>query len=127
MSRLGLGFISLACVLVLLVSGSWAQDDKKKEDPKPAAPAPRLKGQLPPNYRALGLTEQQKQAVYKIQDDYDVKLAALEEQIKKLKIEEKQAIDKVLTEAQRARLKEILKEKSGLDTGSEAKPKSEKP
>ena len=75
----------------------------------------------------LGLTEAQKQAVYKVQNDFDAKLAALEEQIKKLKIEERQAIDKLLTDAQRARLKEIIKEKSGLDSPSDKPSTSGKP
>jgi Spy/CpxP family protein refolding chaperone len=103
-------------VLTYLVSTTTAQD---KEDPKPQ---PRLKGTLPMNFRLLGLSEEQKQQIYKIQNDFDAKLAALEEQIKKVKVEERQAIEKVLTDAQRARLKEILKEKSGVgESGSESK------
>lgn len=117
-----LALLAAVAAVCLLTIGSPAQDTKKDDKPTPP-PAPRLKGQLPQNYRLLGLTEEQKQAVYKIQGEYDVKLAALEEQIKKLKVEERQAIDKVLTDAQRARLKEIIKEKIGADTGTE-KPAS---
>mgnify|MGYP000707666372 CR=1 FL=1 len=47
---------------------------------------------------------------------------ALEAQIKKLRQDEKADLMKVLTDAQRARLKEILKEKSGVgESGSESK------
>lgn len=96
-----------------------------QDEPKPQA---KLRGTLPPNFRLLGLTEEQKQQIYRIQNDYDAKIAALEAQIKKLKTEERQAIEKVLTDAQRARLREILKEKGGIvDGGAESKGGDGKP
>lgn len=95
-----------------------------QDEPKPQ---PKLRGTLPPNFRLLGLTEEQKQQIYRIQNDFDAKIAALEAQIKKLKAEEKQAIEKVLTEAQRARLREILKEKGIIDGGAEGKGGDGKP
>jgi hypothetical protein len=106
-------------MLSLMAAGGQAFDDT--EVPKVE---PKLRGVLPPNFRLLGLTEEQKQQIYKIQNDFNAKIAALEAQIKKLKAEERLAIEKVLTEAQRARLKEILREKTGLDTPGEQKPDS---
>lgn len=94
----------------------WPVASRGQDEPKPPA---KLRGTLPPNYRLLGLTEDQKQQIYRIQNDFDAKIAALEAQIKKLKAEEKQAIEKVLTEAQRARLREILKEKGIIEGGPE--------
>jgi hypothetical protein len=94
--------------IALLVAGDlgWAQEgkDTKKEE----APPQRLRGQLPPNYRKLGLSDEQVQKIYRIQADFQVKVKELEEQIKKLKSQEKSEIEKVLTKAQRDRLKEII-------------------
>lgn len=108
----------LALVVVGLVLGSgwvWAQDakDPKKEEP----PTQRLRGQLPANYKKLGLNDDQVQKIYRIQADYQGKVKELEDQIKKLKTQEKGDIEKVLTKAQRERLKEILtgEEKKGDD------------
>ena len=92
--------------LALLTAGGSLGQDKKTGDDKKEPPA-KLKGQLPPNWKKLGLTEDQVQKVYKVQADYDSKVEALQEQIKKLRQEEKGDLIKVLTDAQKSRLKEI--------------------
>jgi hypothetical protein len=46
-----------------------------------------------------------------IQADYDAKFEELEAQMKKLKLQEKQDIEKQLTDAQKGRLKELINEK----------------
>jgi hypothetical protein len=107
-------------VVGLLLGGGWlwAQDNKEsKELKKEEPPAQRLRGQLPANYKKLGLSDEQIQKIYRIQADYQTKVRELEDQIKKLKIQEKSEIEKVLTKAQRERLKEILtgEEKKGDD------------
>jgi hypothetical protein len=106
--------LTLFAAVALLLGGLLiAQGKPQIPADKPGDPPPRLKGQLPPNFRKLGLSEEQVQRIYRIQADYDAKYEALEAQIKKLKIQERQDIEKVLTDAQRARLKEILKERDG--------------
>jgi len=70
--------------------------------------AAKLKGYLPPNYGKLGLSDEQKQKVYKIQGDYNQKTADLEKQLKALKEQEKSDLLKVLSEGQKAKLKELL-------------------
>lgn len=101
-------------VVVLAVSllvGGWSLGDDKKDDAKKDAPPPKLKGQLPANWKKLGLAEDQVQKVYKVQNDYRAKIDALEEKIKQTKSEEKTEMMKVLTDAQKARLKEISESK----------------
>jgi Spy/CpxP family protein refolding chaperone len=112
MSRCRLMFAVI--VMALFLGGGSLGQDKKTDDKKD--PPTKLKGQLPPNWKKLGLTDAQVQQVYKIQADYDVKINALQEQIKKLKGEEKGELMKVLTEAQKARLKEITEGKGGEST-----------
>jgi hypothetical protein len=99
---------------LLIGGGLYGQD--KKDDPV------KVKGVLPANWGKLGLSDEQKQKIYKVQADFDQKLAALEKQIKELKAQEKTEMEKVLTDAQKARLKEILLEKvPGLDKKPEEK------
>ena len=57
--------------------GGWlhGEDAKDKDTPK-------LKGQLPANWGKLGLTDEQKQKVYKVQAEFKEKIADLEKQLK---------------------------------------------
>jgi hypothetical protein len=107
-------YVTYALFVGLVLGGmSFAQDSKKgatKDDTRPSA---RLRGQLPPNYRQLGLSEEQRQSIYKIQNEFSDKIEDLEKQIEKLKTERGRAYVKVLTKAQKDRLDEIQKGKSG--------------
>src|SRR5262245_40015331 len=111
-----------ALLLAFLVSdGLHGQDkkDDKKDDKK-------LTGKLPTHWPKLGLTDEQKQKVYKIQSEYGDKIAALEKQVKDLKSHEKSDMEKILTEGQKTRLKEILLDKAGLDTKKDDKKDDKK-
>ena len=88
---------------VMVASGSFG-DDKDKT-------AAKVKGTLPANWAKLGLSDEQKQKVYSAQAEYRGKIAELETKIKELRKQEKEEMDKVLTDAQKARLKELLLEK----------------
>jgi hypothetical protein len=88
-------------VIVLLVGGLLVSGLLLAQDP------PKLKGFLPPNFGKLGLSEEQKQQIYKLQADYDTKYTDLENQLKKLRAEERAALEKVLTETQRAKRREL--------------------
>jgi hypothetical protein len=96
-------------VLVLAMMGAAYSQD-----------TPKFRGQLPANFGKLGLTDVQKQDVYKIRSDYKGKISQLEAQIKKLKAEEKESLEKVLTPEQLKRLKEI---RSGEKSTEKPKPK----
>jgi len=94
--------VFLVVAIALLAGGVLHGQDKKDDAPV------KLKGQLPPNWGKLGLTDEQKQKVYKVQADFDQKKAALEKQLKDLKSQERGEMEKVLSDAQKARLKELL-------------------
>ncbi len=61
----------------------------------------KIKGRLPPGFAKLGLSDEQKQKIYKIQAEYEAKIEALEAQIKKLREEERAQIFGVLTPQQK--------------------------
>jgi len=94
-SRAVLGMFAVLLLTCGFLSGADTKDTK-------------IKGQLPPNWGKLGLTDEQKQKVYKIQADYRDKIADLEKQIKDLEDKRKADMEKVLTDEQKKRLREIL-------------------
>jgi len=105
----------LTVLLVAFLIGGWSiGDDKKTTDDKKDPPA-KLRGMLPANWGKLGLTDEQKQKVYKVQKDYGEKIDKLEAEIKKIDDEMKAERYKILTDAQKARLKEILSKEPGGD------------
>ena len=107
MVRLG-GIVLVAFAVLLVVGGSPGQDTK-------------IKGVLPANWGKLGLSDEQKQKVYKVQADYVDQINKLEAQVKDLKAKEKTEMEKVLTDAQKARLKEIILGKLGEEKKDEKK------
>ena len=88
-----LGFAILG--LVLMVGVGATQDTKKDKN----------KGFLPPGWKDLDLSADQKDKAYKILNDYKLKLNDLNDSIKKLKTEEKGELAKILTDAQKDKLK----------------------
>src|SRR5580704_12479624 len=92
-------------LFALAFSFAWSADDPKK--PSDDKKDPVAKGTLPANWRKLGLTDDQVKKVYKIQTDYRTKIDTLTEQLKELKKKEMTEMETVLTDAQKARLKEI--------------------
>ena len=114
----------LACLVgVALVAGALVAGDTPKADDKTPAP----KGQLPAGWKKLGLTDEQTKAIYKIQGDYRPKIEELEQKIKDLRAEELVKEVAVLTDAQKARLKEIAEEKIPLDPPKKDDPKKDDP
>src|SRR5262252_388712 len=90
----------LAGGLLLDGSGSRAADEPKQ-------PA-KFRGQLYAKWKELGLTDEQKQKIYKIQSEYRARIDELERKAKELRAEERVKAQDVLTPAQKARLKELL-------------------
>ena len=76
---------------------------------------PKAKGQLPQNWKQLGLTDKQIQDVYKVQAKYNEDIDKLEAQIKDFKAKMSKERSEILTPEQKKRLEEILKSKSGTD------------
>lgn len=108
--------VGLGLTFCTLVSG-----DDKKDGPKP-------KGQLPQNWRKLGLDDSQVTKIYSIQAEYRGKIQPLEKQIADLKEKQLSEMQAVLTTAQKARLREILSGKGPKDNEptKEKKPEKEK-
>ena len=95
-------------IVVFAASGFLFGDDKdSKSDTKVVK-----QGALPANYSKLGLSDDQKKKVREIRSEYNSKIADLEERIKDLRKKERLAMEDVLTDTQRARLKELVLEKA---------------
>jgi Spy/CpxP family protein refolding chaperone len=102
MSRLRV--VLLLFALVGLCS-PWVEGQDK---PRDREPAPRMRGQLPQNWGKLGLTDEQKQKVYKVQNEFRPKIEALQRQISELRDQERKELETVLTADQKKRLREIV-------------------
>jgi hypothetical protein len=69
---------------------------------------PRHPRQLPKNWKKLGLSDEQIKDAYKILSKYGTQIDQLKQKAKDLEKEEKGELDKILTSAQKDRLREIL-------------------
>lgn len=90
-----------------------------------ADPPTVFRGVLPANWKMLGLSDEQKQQVYKVQANYRPKIEELEGQIRDLKAKEKKDLEALLTPAQKDRLREILKDKAPTDEPKPETPKTD--
>jgi Spy/CpxP family protein refolding chaperone len=99
---------SLSAFIVMQVS--TAQDPKPgtKEEPKTKA-----KGQLPMYWGQIGLSDEQKQKVYTIQNKHNEEIDKLEAQIKAIKEKMAKERGEVLTADQKKKLEDIIKSKTG--------------
>jgi hypothetical protein len=128
-----LAALSVFALALGLILGGWLQgqdktqppDTKKTGDTK--VDEPKLKGQLPPGYKKLGLSDEQVQAIYKKQADYHAKIEEHQKAITALKAELKVEEEKVLTKAQKDRLKELRDKDSTKDTPDKDKDKDKAP
>lgn len=98
--------------------------------PKPSAKAKpvaaeedvesKVKGRLPAYYKDI-VDAKQKDEIYKVQSDFNAKIDALEEQVKKLISDRDAAVEKVLSAEQKDKLK-----KAKDDAGAKKKKKPAK-
>jgi len=104
-------FTLIGVVAITLVASGWLfGDDQEKKDAKVVK-----QGALPANYGKLGLSDDQKKKIREVQSEYRAKIQDLEEQIKVLRKKERLAMEDILTDAQRARLRELLLERAPSD------------
>ncbi len=94
-------------VVALLTSGFLMGEDKKAEDKKTEKEPVVVKSQLPRYFKQLGLSDAQRKDIYKIRGKYQEKIEELQRQIAALKEQEKTDLDNILSDAQKARLKEL--------------------
>jgi hypothetical protein len=117
-----------ALAVGLLAGGFLMGDDKKPDEP-----ATKLKGKLPAHFKKLGLSDQQTQQIFKIEAGYVDKIEALQKQLADMKKAEHQEIDNVLTDEQKAHLKELLtadvgsKDKTTVEVKDKAEVKDKQP
>lgn len=106
MSRVGL-LVLLGVLFVL--SGGVVGQEGKKDDPKAKKDPPaKVKGFLPMNWGKIGLSDEQKQNIYKIQNKYGEEIDKLDAKIKELKATRDKEMKTVLTTDQKKKLEEIL-------------------
>jgi Spy/CpxP family protein refolding chaperone len=105
------------CVLLVGVaslSGTLAGQEPKKDEPKAKQdikkdePSAKVKGILPMNWGKIGLTDDQKQQIYRIQGKYNDEIDKLDAKIKELKATRDKEMKAVLTDDQKKRLEAIL-------------------
>lgn len=131
------GLLALALALGISSPG-WAQDSKsgsksgsstaksgtaktdgkgetKSESTTTKEKEGKARGVLPMYYRQIGLSEEQRQKIYKIQNEYSDKVDDLEKRIEAMKAERNSKYLKELTKAQRDRLEELKKGKDEKD------------
>jgi hypothetical protein len=94
MSRFRLGVPLLALALL----GASLPGDEKPSKARPSLPA---------YYGKLALREDQKQRILKLRADYQAKVDDLKRRIERLKVEEKEALEAVLTPVQRKHLRQL--------------------
>jgi hypothetical protein len=98
--------LAVTCTLVFFLASSWLMgQDSKSDDTKPATG--KTKGILPKYFSKLGLTDEQRQKVYKITTSYKTKIDALTEQLDQLKGQRQTELLKILDENQRTHLREL--------------------
>ena len=96
---------------MMILSGGLDGQEAKKDEPKTVKkdePTTKVKGTLPKNYAKLGLSDDQKQSIYKIQAKYDEEIEKLDAKIKELRATRDKEVKAVLTPDQKKRLEEIL-------------------
>jgi hypothetical protein len=100
----------VATLALLSLHGVTGQDTKPKE--------PKTKGQLPQGWSKLGLTEDQKEQVYKLNAEHKEAVDKLKEEIAKLDAQLVKKRLAVLNDEQRKKLREMV--------GGEPDPKDKK-
>jgi hypothetical protein len=102
MFRLAAALVSTGVCVVLFLSGVAGQDTKD---------TPKVRGQLPPGWKKIGLSDDQVQKVYRIQGQYRARISKLETELRELRTEERSAMFRVLTDDQKTKLRKLAEGK----------------
>jgi hypothetical protein len=102
-----------SCVLALLLGGMFVlAGGISGQDPKKDDPPAKIKGKLPAYWGKIGLTDSQKQDVYKIQAKYGTEIDKSKAKILELETTRDKEMKAVLTDDQKKALEAaVLKEK----------------
>jgi hypothetical protein len=109
----------IGVVAIVFVAGGllFGDDKDTKKDTKVVKQAA-----FPANYSKLGLTDEQKKKIRDIQGEYGAKIQDLQDQIRELRKKERLAMEDVLTDTQKSRLRELLLEKAPADREIKSNP-----
>ena len=110
-TMLRVSMLALLGGVLALTSGVVGQDTKTqdpKKEVKKDEPPTKAKGFLPQHWGKIGLTEDQKQDVYKIQSKHNSEIDKLEAKIKEIKGSRDKEMKAVLNADQKKKLDEIL-------------------
>jgi Spy/CpxP family protein refolding chaperone len=112
-----MGLIMAAVAVLILASGSWLAGQDKAGSDKGEKPLKKEKDAVRKYAKLLNLTDEQLGKTTRILEEYGPKVKKLEAEIKELRQQEMKAFLAVLTDEQRAKLKELMTEKK--DKGKE--------
>jgi TolA-binding protein len=103
---------TLATLFVLLAISApqWIAAQAPTEPAAAAEDDSKSRGRLPNLYGKLGVSEVQRERIYSIQGEYNAKIDDLLAQVEELRGERDTAMEAVLTNGQRQRLKELRDE-----------------
>jgi Spy/CpxP family protein refolding chaperone len=99
------GVLSASIFLIGLMIGAWLLGDGVATG---VAQEKKFRGMLPPGWRALELSDAQRESIYAAQEKYRTQIKDLEEQIVGLKKKERTEMLAVLTPQQKEKLVELL-------------------
>ena len=117
--------LAIVIASIILLTGTIGAQDKDKEKDRDNE-VPPARGVLPANWGKIGLEQEQKNKIYKIQADYKAKIEPLENQLRELRAKEKTELEAVLTDQQKAKYKEIILSRP-LEKPEGKKPEDKKP
>lgn len=104
------GGLTLGAATMMILAGSWtlsAQESKAKPADAPKARAKRAADptrRVPNHFGQLGLSDEQRESIYKIQAQHMPKIDALEKQIDELRAQMVKECETVLTSTQKQML-----------------------
>ena len=104
--------------LAILVAGCMLTWQATAQEKKPAKDA---RGPLPAHYGKLGLSDEQKDGMYKVYDEYKSQIDELSAQIKKLQADRDAKLQEKLTPTQKTRLQELRDEAAKKAAATKAK------
>lgn len=100
--------LRLRSMVPMFVVGTCCCSLLMGDDKKPAKEPIYITKQLPANYSKLGLSQKQKNDIYKIRGKFRAEIQELTQKIQELREQEKEDCEKVLTADQLARYRQIL-------------------
>lgn len=113
--------LALVGAMFVLAGGLEGQDAKKDDAKKDDTTAAKMKGRLPTHWGKIGLTDEQKQSIYKIHDKYEAEISKLESKITELKATRDKEMKAVLNADQKKALEAQLLGSKDKDKESKEK------